>query len=128
MIVLLDTTTPMCRLGIVVRDDIEWHEWQAERQLANGLLAYITDRLGEYQQGLDGIRGIGVLRGPGSFTGLRIGLTVTNTLAGSLGVSIIGASGDAWADDALSRLKRGENDQVVLPEYGAAAHITAPRK
>jgi len=28
----------------------------------------------------------------------------------------------------LARLSAGENDELVMPEYGAEAHITTPRK
>ena len=73
-------------------------------------------------------RGIGVMKGPGSFTGLRIGLTVTNTLADSLSAPIVGATGEDWRETALEKLRAGENEKIVMPEYGAVAHITAPRK
>ena len=74
------------------------------------------------------LKGIVVSIGPGSFTGLRIGCAVANTLADGLGMPIVGSSGDHWREDCLERLKRGENDMVILPEYGSEAHITAPRK
>jgi hypothetical protein len=53
---------------------------------------------------------------------------VANTLAEGLGIPIVGSSGDHWRGDCLERLKRGENDTIILPEYGGEAHITAPRK
>ena len=128
MKLLLDTSTPTCRLTLV--DDDGWHEfeWQADRTLADGLLAYIVDRLNEYHATLSDMTGIGVLKGPGSFTGLRIGLTVLNTLADSRQLPIVGETGDDWRQAALRRLERGDNDRLVMPEYGSAANITTPRK
>ena len=64
----------------------------------------------------------------GKFYGLRIGLTVVNTLADSLNIPIVGAMGDNWRDLALDKLRSGENEKIVMPEYGATANITAPRK
>lgn len=128
MILLLDTSTSICRLGLVEFGEITWHEWEANRELAKGLLKYCNDTLTEHEKVWSDIEGIGVFKGPGSFTGLRIGLTVMNTLADSLNVPIVGATGSEWVEDITSALAKGANDRVVLPEYGSDAHITKPRK
>lgn len=128
MIILLDTATPVCRLTIVDGERRVAHEWQADRTLARFLLAFLRDKLAEQGAELTDITGIGVMRGPGSFTGLRIGLSVANTLADGLGVPIVGAMGEDWQAEAVVRLKRGETDTIVLPEYGGEAHITMPKK
>lgn len=128
MIILLDTSTPACRLTLVENDDREHYEWQSDKQLAKGLLSWLQIRLNARQKTWSDISGIGVFMGPGSFTGLRIGLTVLNTLADSLKVPIVGAVGGSWQDSALARLVNNENDHVVLPFYGSDANITTPRK
>lgn len=128
MILLLDTSTPLCRLTLI---DGDWRyddEWQADRQLAKGLLAYLRDQLEKNDKTWSDISGIGVFSGPGSFTGLRIGLTVLNTLAGAEAIPIVGTNGENWQNHARERLGNGENDQIVLPFYGSEAHITKPRK
>ncbi len=104
------------------------YEWEAGRTLARDMLKYLNDRLAEYQATFDDISAIGVYRGPGSFTGLRIGLAVLNTLADANAVPIVGETGDGWKAQALARLEQSENDRLVLPEYGGDAHITKPRK
>ena len=91
-------------------------------------LAHLRDRLAEHGKTLADITGIGVRPGPGSFTGLRIGLTVLNTLAHEQHIPIVGATGDDWRATCLKRLAHGEDDNIVLPQYGAAAHITQPKK
>ena len=128
MILLLDTSTGFCKLSL---SDGEWSyedEWQADRTLADKLLGYLEDQLRKNDKSWDNISGIGVFQGPGSFTGLRIGMTVLNTLADAKKIPIVGSTGDNWQDQAIKRLKNGENDQIVLPFYGREANITTPRK
>lgn len=128
MILLLDTSTPTCKLTLI---DADWHyssEWEAGRELAKGLLNYLQLELQKNNKTFEDISGIGTFRGPGSFTGLRIGLTVLNTIADARRIPIVGAEGDKWQATVLEKLQRGEDDKIVLPEYGGDAHITKPRK
>ena len=124
MIILLDTSTATCRLTTVDGEISNNFDWEAGRTLARGLLAFIQEKVGDVKN----ISGIGIMRGPGSFTGLRIGMAVANTLADGLGVPIVGETGDSWRETALGRLSSGEDDQVILPFYDGDAHITKPRK
>lgn len=128
MILLLDTSTPVCRLTLVDDSQRVESEWQADRALAKGLLGWLNDQLNERGKTWKDVSGIGVFRGPGSFTGLRIGLTVANTLAGSLSIPVVGAEDDNWRDTALQRLSEGQNDQIALPYYKTDANITTQRK
>jgi tRNA threonylcarbamoyladenosine biosynthesis protein TsaB len=128
MIVLLDTSTGLCQL--VLRDG-SWtyeSEWRADRELAKGLLGYLQTQLKQNEKTFNDISGIGVFQGPGSFTGLRIGMTILNTIADSESIPIVGTVGNTWQQDALDRLGKGENDMIVLPVYGSDPRITTPRK
>jgi tRNA threonylcarbamoyladenosine biosynthesis protein TsaB len=128
VILLLDTSTPICKLTFI---DSDWHyndQWQADRGLAKGLLKYLQQQLQKNDKAFDDISAIGAFRGPGSFTGLRIGLTVLNTIADARDIPIVGTDGDVWQRDAIRRLQHGENDKIVLPFYGRGANITQPRK
>ena len=128
MIVLVDTSSPLCRVTLVDGEQRYDNEWQADRTLAKQLLAYLRDRLAEHGRTLHDITGIGVMMGPGSFTGLRIGLTVLNTIADTNHVPIVGETGGGWQERALERLARGESQAMVMPLYGREANITTPRK
>lgn len=128
MILLLDTSTPVCKLTLVDVDNRVYDEWQADRTLAKQLLQYIENQLQKQGKSLHDITGIGVMKGPGSFTGLRIGITVLNTIADANHIPIVGVMGDEWENTALQRLANNENDRIVLPEYGREANITSPRK
>ena len=128
MILLLDTSTPVCKLTFVDGDWRYDNEWQADRELAKGLLGYLKAQLDKNGKTWTDISAIGVFKGPGSFTGLRIGLSVLNTIADSENISIVGGMGDEWQKDVLDKLSRGENEKIVLPFYGGEANITKPRK
>jgi HAD-superfamily hydrolase, subfamily IA, variant 3 len=128
MIVLWNSAEMTVQLTLVDGDKRTDYEWVAERNLARNMLAYLRDRLAENEASFDDISGIGVFRGPGSFTGLRIGLAVLNTIAHEQRIPIVGVTGDAWREECLERLQNGRNDEIVLPEYGAEARITKPRK
>jgi len=128
MILLLDTSTPVCKLTFT---EGEWrydNEWQADRELAKKLLAYLRDQLEKNGKSWVDISGIGVFQGPGSFTGLRIGLTVLNAIASSEKIPIVGATGETWQTVAEEKLSSGQNETIVLPFYGNDPHITKPRK
>jgi tRNA threonylcarbamoyladenosine biosynthesis protein TsaB len=77
---------------------------------------------------LEDLTSIVVFQGPGSFTSLRIGITVCNTLAYGLSIPIVGETGDDWVMRGLTRLEHNDNDRIVLPVYGGEANITTPRK
>lgn len=128
MIVLIDTSTPVCRLILEEESGRKSFEWQADRQLAKGLLKWLDERLKDEGKSWPDLTAIAAFEGPGSFTGLRIGLTVMNTLSESLAIPIVGARGKDWADVAIKKLNSGANDRVVLPYYGSDARITIPRK
>lgn len=104
-------------------------QWRADRQLAHGLLAEIDAFLVLHDCRLQSLGGLFAYEGPGSFTGLRIGLTVINTLAYALRVPVVGQAADTdWRETAVKRLRSGDNDRVVMPFYGVDARITLPRK
>ena len=129
MILLLDTSTAECKIwlyevtSLLVKD-----VWQADRELAERLLGYIQEKVADQNKTLSDISGIGLMKGPGSFTGLRIGASVCNAIAADRNIPIVGSAGENWQAHVLNRLKNGEDDQLVLPDYGRPARITQPRK
>ena len=128
MIIALDTSTPTCHFSLY--DGQTWHDdsWEAGRTLAQSLLGYLRSHLAQHDATLKDITGIIAYQGPGSFSGLRIGLTVLNTIASSEAVPIVGVRGDNWREEGLAALQAGKNDRIVMPFYGSEPHITTPRK
>lgn len=128
MIVLFDSSDMEVQLAIIRGDSMHEYRWTAGRTLARDMLSYLRDRLAEHGATFESITGIGVSSGPGSYTGLRIGLSVLNTLADARSIPIVGATGLDWRAVCLQRLQAGQNDGIVMPFYGGDAHVTAPRK
>ena len=139
MILLIDSSTEKLRLWLK-NDDFEVDfEKTLGREMAKNILAEIKEFLAENGANWQNLRGICVFAGPGSFTGLRIGVTVANTLADSLKIPIIGEKNsdnsknngenlENWREIALEKLNSGADDKIALPFYGAEANITKPRK
>jgi len=128
MILCLDTSTPACRLTFMEGDWRYDTTWEAGRALAKGLLGFLEQEIAFQGKTWGDVTGLVIYKGPGSFTGLRIGITVFNTLANTNTVPLVGTTGDDWRQQGVKRLEAGENDQIVLPEYGGEANITQPRK
>lgn len=128
MILMLDTSTPVCKLTLIDGNSRFDNNWQADRTLAKDLLGYIFSNLQAHDKTWSDIKAIGTFEGPGSFTGLRIGLTVLNTIADSEKIPIVGGRGENWQADILDKLQNGQNDKIVLPFYGSEAHITQSQK
>ncbi|MBI3494707.1 tRNA (adenosine(37)-N6)-threonylcarbamoyltransferase complex dimerization subunit type 1 TsaB [Candidatus Saccharibacteria bacterium] len=128
MILAIDTSTPECRMSLLDGDKAVNKNWLAERRLALELLEQIETFLNENNLAFQDLTGLIVFRGPGSFTGLRIGITVLNTLADSLSIPIVGEVGDDWQRAGIERIKNEQTDKIVLPEYGSPPHITKPTK
>lgn len=128
MILLLDTSTPLCKLTLINGDVRHDQTWEADRGLAKGLLGFLQQELSAAGVSWPELTGLAVFEGPGSFTGLRIGMTVVNTLADTLAIPIVASKGEDWQGIALARLEAGENDHLALPFYGGEANITKPRK
>ena len=65
MILLLDTSTPLCKLTLIDGDWRYEDQWQADRTLAKGLLQYLHTQLHNQGKNFTDISGIGVFQGPG---------------------------------------------------------------
>jgi tRNA threonylcarbamoyladenosine biosynthesis protein TsaB len=128
LILTVRTDKPESEIGLFDGDkQLAYETWQAHRELSDTIHLKIDELLSSQQKKLAELEGVVAYLGPGSFTGLRIGLSVANALADGLRIPIVGAQTDNWLGQGLGRLQTNENDHVALPEYGAPVHIT-PQK
>ena len=129
IILTLRSDKPEAELGLYAnKQQIVYDKWPAHRALGETLHSRIINVLKRDKKNWEDIEGLVAYQGPGSFTGLRIGMSVANALAASLEIPIVGATGDSWIDDGIKRLLNKENDGVILPEYGSPPHITIQKK
>lgn len=129
MIITLRTDNPDAEIGLYNGlKQLSYVTWHADRQLAKELLKMIHGQLQKQNADWQAISGVVVFEGPGSFTGLRIGITVADTLAYGIGAPIVAMQGEDWLHAGITRLQKGENDKLALPHYGAEANITRPKK
>lgn len=106
----LDTSTSTCQLKL----DDHHYTWEAGRNLAEGLHQFIYEKLQENHQSWQDLSVLTFFSGPGSFTGLRIGATLVNTLADQLQIPLYD--------------HHGQRHQVIIPNYAQPAHISQPKK
>jgi tRNA threonylcarbamoyladenosine biosynthesis protein TsaB len=127
-ILTIRTDKPEAELGLFDDDKkLAYETWQAHRQLAETIHQKIDKLLQAQSKTWQDVQGIVCFQGPGSFTGLRIGLTVGNALAYGLSIPVVATQGDNWIQSGITKLQAGENDKLAQPHYSAPVHITPPR-
>jgi len=129
LILTIRSDNPEAEIGLYNdNQQLVYEKWSAHRELAETLHAKIRDMLAAQHQALEDLEGIVVYKGPGSFTGLRIGLTVANAFAASLHIPIYATEDPTWLESGIAALQKGEDQIIAIPEYGALPNITAQRK
>ena len=106
----LDTSTP----ETILKLDNQEYKYSFKNDLAEKLLEFIKDKLAENRATWQDITEITFMSGPGSFTGLRIGASIVNTLAHELNIPL--------------KDHHGKTHKIIVPEYGRPANISKPRK
>ena len=91
MLVAIDTSTQW--IGIALYDGVQVlaeHNWRSRNYHTIELVPAMADMLAKCQVNPSQLTGVGVALGPGSFTGLRIGLSAGKGLALGQGIPIVG--------------------------------------
>lgn len=120
MILAIETATDVCGVALVENQNVVAQLAHTEKYThSEKLLPMIDEVLRRASLSAKYLNAIAVSIGPGSFTGLRIGLSTAKGLALSLGISVIAVPTlDALAY-AFFRTKEGASAAVVCPMIDA---------
>ena len=89
----IDTSTDTASLALVQDNGVLAElTWRCEQNHTTQVLTHLAHLLNQTKLNLQSTSGIIVAKGPGSFNGLRVGISIAKGLAFSLGVPIIGIS------------------------------------
>jgi tRNA threonylcarbamoyladenosine biosynthesis protein TsaB len=128
-VLTLRTDRPEAELGLYDgQEQLAYTKWQAHLELSKTVHEEIKKILNKSSISLDDLEGIVCYSGPGSFTGLRIGLSVANALAYAQDIPIVAKTGQDWIETGIKDLQAGKNDKIALPKYGSPPNITKPHK
>ena len=112
------TDQPMAELWLYENDaELAHLKWAAHLKLAESLHRQITKILNKSSITLNELDGIVCFQGPGSFTGLRIGLSIANALAFANHIPIVATAGLNWQKNGIEKLLAGHSDEIVRPAY-----------
>jgi len=98
------------------------------------ILSGIDKLLKKNKKNLSSLKGIIVINGPGSFAGIRAGLSVANTLAWALNIPAIGLNLFEGKDSqelvktGIKKLLKTKNQKLVMPFYGKEPNITKAKQ
>lgn len=120
------TTTELWLLS-KAGEQVAHETWESGRALADELLGRLEQFLQAYDAAFTDLTGLVIFSGPGSFTSLRIGHTVFNALADSLGIPVVSTPGEDFLAAGVSMLPSAKAGVPALPHYGAEANVTPPK-
>jgi tRNA threonylcarbamoyl adenosine modification protein YeaZ len=115
MLLAIDTSTDSASLALVQDSQVLAEAtWRCGQNHSIELLPRLASLLNEAKVGLQSIDCIMVAKGPGSFNGLRVGLSTAKGLAFSLEIPIIGIS-----SLELEAYQYAESDLSICPIFNA---------
>lgn len=113
-ILTIDTSSTNCSVALLRGDVLFERVSEAERQSAQRVLPMISELLLDAEIALRDIDLIGVVAGPGSFTGVRIGVAVAQGLSFSSVIPVVPLS--SLALQAMATVSESPFDRVFVSE------------
>lgn len=131
MILFIDTTSLETKIALLNEsgDFIDKSEWTSQYNQSEELILKIEELLKKNKAKKGNLEGIVVVAGPGSFTGVRIGVTTANFMALGLNIPVIGVKKDQ-IDQITNIVKKHSSlgfNKPVMPIYDKKPNITKPK-
>ena len=144
MLLLIDTSkvNSTVALGNKQGEIIDIRKNITKLKLSQTLLSMINLLLKRNKLSLKDLKGIIVVQGPGSFTGLRVGISVANSLGYGLETPVVGVkkckvqsakckikspklkiSYNSILEKGLKKLRYAKLGKIVRPFYGEEPHV-----
>ncbi len=116
-LLVIDTSGPVCGTAVMDEEKV-YSEYTAQNKNTHSasLMPMIESALEAAGTGLDGLDAVAAVTGPGSFTGVRIGVATAKGLAHGAGLPCIAVNALEALDESA-----GEFDGVVCPIQDARA-------
>lgn len=119
MVLLINTTNRnKIELGLSEGRNLRCFEFATNNQ-SDDILPAIEGILEKTKKNLKDLRGIVVDTDPGSYTGVRIGVTTANTLAWSLDIPVLAYQSDNLDKKVFNIGKIKHFQKLALPQYHA---------
>ncbi len=135
LLLALDSSTAVASLALYDGERVLAEStWLAGREHSTQLLQEVDRALARLRRQPGDLTGLVVARGPGSFTGVRVALSVAKGMAAGLGVPIWGVSaldvlarGAALAPDPVWAALEAGRGRLAVARYEAGRCVWAPR-
>ena len=128
----IDTSDKVAKFGLFCDDKLtDSLEWEAHRELSKTFYVKLDEILTRNKLNYGDLDSIIVVRGPGSFTGLRIGIVIVNAFAYALKIETAGVIQKEKMNleeiyrEGKKHFKKG---QIIEPFYGREPTITTKKK
>ncbi len=116
---LLDDTCKMC----------SFYAWEGGQNQSETLLKEVDKLFVNSQISKKDVIGIIAFRGPGSYTGVRVGVATANALALAWNVPIWGANkNDISNTSYFQKLVKSKAAKMICPDYQKPPHITSAKR
>ncbi|PIZ00861.1 tRNA (adenosine(37)-N6)-threonylcarbamoyltransferase complex dimerization subunit type 1 TsaB [bacterium (Candidatus Howlettbacteria) CG_4_10_14_0_8_um_filter_40_9] len=140
-LLLIDTSSTFAQISLADDEKVfDEESWEVIRNLSDKLLPNIEKLMAKNKVKPEDLNGVIIYLGPGTYTGLRVGVTVANAFAYSLDIPIAGVKGKSFGNEKfiVSELKpidlekllakgkkilANKSEKSVAPFYGKKPNV-----